>query len=80
MLAVEDRPHQIHPDRKQIIPERTFSSSSLSGSAIVFKERPAMRSFGGHSLAVVSASGIVTDDTINFYLVRGKFSMLMRTY
>ena len=34
----------------ETLPEITFSSSSLSGSAVVFKESPAIRSTGGHSL------------------------------
>lgn len=57
----------MHPDHKEIIPERTFSSSSLSGSAIVSKERSAIKSIGGHSLAVGSASGIVADSRMDFY-------------
>ena len=33
----------------ETLPEIIFSSSSLSGSALVFKESPAIRSSGGHS-------------------------------
>ena len=42
-----------------------FCRVFFPGSAIVLKKRPAMRSFGGHSLATGLALGIFIDCTIN---------------
>ena len=44
--------------KREFLLERTFSSSSASGSAIVSKDRPAIRSTGGHSRGAELSSDI----------------------
>ena len=55
----------------ETLPEMTFSSSSLSGSAVVFKESAAMRSTGGHSFRASPVLDIFAGEQVVVWLYPG---------